>query len=408
MALSADVWKKGYILPFGDSVERLFFYLYTIVSVVLYVAALPFLVFLSFKSKYRHSIPARFFLWKNPPLTSDGIWFHSCSFGEAKAIKPLVEAFDASVVRMSTTTQTGYEVIEGYTKESRYLPFEPLLFGWLRPQKALVVMEAEFWYLLFALAKRHGAKTLLINARMSDRSFPKYQKMAWFYRRLFAYIDEVYAQTPLDKERLELLGAKHVTVTGNIKLALLPKVTRRLVKPSGLLVCAASTHEGEEKLILDAFVAFRQEHKEAKLAIVPRHPERFDKVVQLVEKAARESGMTWHRFSQQGNFGQDITVVDRMGELVNLYAISDLVILGGSFVPVGGHNAAEAAQFGCRMLSGPHYFNQREIFDAVEGIVVVEAADLAKRMQQYGQLKPCRIRYESDISPIVRSLQRVL
>jgi 3-deoxy-D-manno-octulosonic-acid transferase len=389
-------------------VERLFFYLYAVVSVVLYLAALPFLLFFSFKSKYRHSIPARFFLWKNPPFKPGGIWFHSCSFGEAKAVKPLVEQFNASVLRMSTTTQTGYEVIEGYTKESRYLPFEPLLFGWLRPQKALVVMEAECWYLLFVLAKRRGAKTLLINARMSDRSFPKYQKMAWFYRRLFAYIDEVYAQTALDKERLERLGATHVTITGNIKLASLPKVTRRLVKPSGVLVCAASTHEGEEQLILDAFLVFRQEYREAKLVIVPRHPERFEKVAHLVEKTAVESGMTWHRFSEHGHFNADVTVVDQMGELVNLYAISDLVVLGGSFVPVGGHNAAEAAQFGCRILSGPYYFNQREIFDAVEGIVVVEAADLAKRMQQYGQLKPCRIRYESDLSPIVRSLQDVL
>ena len=109
---------------------------------------------------------------------------------------------------MSTTTQTGFQAIREYTEQSRYLPFDPLLFFWLKPQKVLVVMEAEFWYLLFALAQKRGAKTLLINARMSDRSFPKYQRIGWLYREIFRHIDEVYAQTTLDKARLESLGAK--------------------------------------------------------------------------------------------------------------------------------------------------------------------------------------------------------
>ncbi len=172
----------------------------------LYLIALPFLILFSFKNKYKDSIPSRFFLWNNRPLKPNGIWFHSCSFGEAKAIKPLVDLLPKEILRMSTTTHTGFEAINAYTKESRYLPFEPLLFSWLKPQKALVVMEAEFWYLLFVLAQRRGAKTLLINARMSDRSFPKYVKMAWLYRHIFKHIDEVYAQTTLDKERLESIG----------------------------------------------------------------------------------------------------------------------------------------------------------------------------------------------------------
>jgi len=154
-------------------VNYLFFLIYTLVSVLVYIIALPFLALFSFKQKYKISIPARFFLWKNKPLTPNGIWFHSCSFGEAKAIQPLVDTLPEDILRMSTTTQTGFEAINAYTEESSYLPFEPLLFTWLKPQKALVVMEAEFWYLLFALAQKRGAKTLLINARMSDRSFPK-------------------------------------------------------------------------------------------------------------------------------------------------------------------------------------------------------------------------------------------
>ena len=388
--------------------NRFFFLCYTSFSFFIYGMAIPFLLLISRKEKYRKSIPARFFLWKNPPLQPGGIWFHSCSFGEARAIKPLLEQLPPESLRMTTTTHTGKEVIENYTPQNHYLPFEPLLFGWLRPQKALVVMEAEFWYLLFVLAKKRGAKTMLINARMNDRSYPRYKKMRWFYKQIFAAIDLVYAQTQTDKERLEALGAKEVVVTGNIKLAALPQPTRTLPKPQGLLVCAASTHEGEEEIILNAFAQLKQEVPDAKLALVPRHPERFEKVATLVEAFANKEQMAWHRFSQEPSLEYDVTLVDAMGELVNLYAISDVVILGGAFVPVGGHNGAEAAQFGCKILSGPHYFNQKDIFDAVEGIVVVEKENLARRLQQYGQIKPATIKVKTDLTPIMEQLNNVL
>lgn len=385
--------------------EKSFFFLYSFISVLLYLIALPFLLFFSFKNKYKEAIPARFFLWRNQSFNPNGIWFHSCSLGEAKAIKPLVDALDVNMLRMSSTTHTGFKIIKAYTKQSRYLPFEPLLFYWMKPQKALVVMEAEFWYLLFALARKRGAKTLLINARMSDRSFPKYQRMAWLYRQIFKHIDEVYAQTTLDKERLELLGASHVIVTGNIKLSTLPSVTKVFPKPSSLLVCAASTHEGEEGIILQAFSALKKEEKEAKLMLVPRHPERFHKVASQVDSFSQKEDFSWQRYSQEENFDSDILVVDVLGELVNLYSISDIVILGGAFEPIGGHNAAEAAQFGCKIISGKYYFNQKDIFEAIEGIAIVEASNLSRRLLQHTLLKRTSFKYRTDISPILESLK---
>ena len=388
--------------------EKAFFFLYSFVALLLYFISLPFLFLFSFKTKYKKSIPARFFLWNNKPLKSDGIWFHSCSFGEAKAIKPLVDKLPSELLRMSTTTQTGYEAIVDYTKESRYLPFESLLFFWLKPQKVLVVMEAEFWYLLFALASRRGAETLLINARMSDRSYPKYLHMKWLYKQIFKHIDEVYAQTALDKERLETLGAKNVRVTGNIKLSELPKVSKNLQKPFGIIVCAASTHEGEEAVILEAFKHFKKDNKEAKLIIVPRHPERFEKVALMVQNVAEKEALGWHKYSQKSDLDNDMVVVDTLGELVNIYAISDIVILGGAFEPIGGHNAAEAAQFGCKIISGKHYFNQLDIFEAVEGIVVVESSNLSRRLSQHGLLKPTKIKSRTDISPIVESIKNAI
>jgi 3-deoxy-D-manno-octulosonic-acid transferase len=390
----------------GVKMAYVFFFFYSAVSFLIYLIALPFLFIFSFKSKYRHSIPARFFLWKNPPLKPDGIWFHSCSFGEAKAIKPLVEALPPESLRMSTTTQTGFDVISDYTEDSAYLPFEPLLFFWMKPQKVLVVMEAEFWYLLFSLAKKRGAKTLLVNARMSDSSFPKYQRISWLYRQIFNCIDEVYAQTQTDKIRLEQLGAKNVKVTGNIKLSALPQPTKQLPKPEGMVVCGASTHDGEEELILEAYLALKKQESHVTLLLAPRHPERFGKVSKMAEVFSRRHGLNMQRYSEKREIESDIVVVDVLGELVNLYAISDVVILGGAFEPIGGHNAAEAAQFGCKIISGKYYDNQRDIFASIEGIAIVEASNLNKRLLQHTRLKPAAIKVRTEIKEIIESIEK--
>lgn len=394
----------------GSVWDKAFFILYSIVVSILYLLALPILYFLSRKrAKYTDSIPARFFLNDNPPFAPNGVWFHSCSFGEARAIYPIIDQLPGEVLRLSTTTQTGYEaIVAKQPQQSRYLPFEPLLFQWLQPQKVLIVMEAEFWYLLFALAHKRGAKTLLINARISERSYPKYKRVAWFYRRIFAHIDEVYAQSEVDKERLESLGATNVTVIGNIKLANISSPSKELSKPRALLICAASTHEGEEELILEAYHAFKKENPDSRLTIVPRHPERFDEVTEMVARFAKEHRYTTHNFSDNEAFNSDIVVVDVLGELVNIYAITDIVILGGAFEKLGGHNAAEAAQFGCKIVSGEHYFNQRDIFKMIEGISITTSGNLARRLQQHTQLIPTRIRQRTDIQPILDSIQQAL
>ena len=391
-------------------IEKLFLFIYIVLFLFVYLVALPFLYFFSkHKVKYKDSIPARFFLKNNKPLKANGIWFHVCSFGEARAIYPLLDALPNDILRLTTTTQTGYEAISLRQKEqSRYLAFEPLLLSWLKPQKVLLVMEAEFWYLLFVLAKSRGAKTMLINARMSDRSFPKYQRISWFYKMIFKHIDEVYAQSQIDKERLESVGAKNVQVIGNIKLADIPKATKELTKPKNLLVCGASTHEGEEKLILKAFLELKKEEANSRLILVPRHPERFAEVINMVQECAEDRHYTWHKYSDSEALNSDIIVADVLGELVNIYAISDIVILGGAFAKVGGHNAAEAAQFACKIISGEHYFNQRDIFSMIEGICIVTESSLLKCLQQHRQLMKTKIIQRTDISPILESIKKEL
>ncbi len=390
--------------------DKFFFILYSVIISLIYTISLPILYFLSKrKEKYKKSIPARFFLKDNPPLSPNGVWFHSCSFGEARAIYPILEKLPNNILRLTTTTETGFRAIsKKVPKESRYLPFEPLLFKWIKPQKVLVVVEAEFWYLLFALAKKRGAKTLLINARISDNSFHKYYRVRWLYKMIFRYIDEVYAQSKIDKERLEKLGAKNITIIGNIKLANIPSATKKLSKPKALLICAGSTHEGEEELILDAFVKLKEIEPNSKLVIVPRHPERFNRVSLMVKEVAREHHYSYHNYLDNEAFNSDIVVANVLGELINIYAISDIVILGGAFFPIGGHNASEPAQFGCKIISGVHYFNQRDIFSTIEGIVITKKEDLSKTLISHRDIKPSKIVNRTDINPILKSIQKEL
>jgi len=383
----------------------LFRAIYTISLSLLYIAAIPFILLFITKEKYRRSLPSRFFLWNNPPLERDGIWFHACSYGEAKAIKPLVEKFDPSEIRLSTTTQTGYEIISRLSKNhSRYLPFEPLLHIWIGSQKALIVAEAELWYLLFHLARDRGAATFLINARISERSFPRYKAFKWLYRRIFDKIDHIYAQSEDDRSRLVELGAKDVKVVGNIKFSHIggPVDPIEIDSTDVLNICAASTHENEEGLILDAFGKLDHASGSYRLIVVPRHPERFDRVYDIIEKHSKSQGFRCARFSETGRIGDaDIVMIDAMGKLQSCMAVSDIVVMGGAFEPHGGHNAAEAARFSCKIISGPHYFNQKELFSKIEGITICEKDELAEVLKKHDSLPYARIESDSDPAELI-------
>jgi len=344
--------------------------IYYIITLFIYIFSLPFLILLSFKSKYKLSIPARFFLIKNPPFKDNLHHFHSCSLGETKALKPIIEKFDK--VNLSVITNTGYIEAKKYKNaDVRFLPFEIFIPFWYKPCKSLVVVEAELWLMLFYIAHKRCKKTILINARISDRSYPKYMKFRWFYSHLFKYIDTIFAQSEIDKKRLENLGAKNVIVAGNIKSAVNFEITKHYKKPKEKLIVAGSTHKGEEEIILEAF----SNTKNSKLVIVPRHPERFDEVYKLIENFSKKYGYSYGKIDD--GFDNDIILVDKMGELINLYAISDVVILGGSFVDnVGGHNPLEVAYFNKPLISGKYIFNQKPLFELIKNSYIIEKKDL--------------------------------
>ncbi len=282
-----------------------FNYFYLFIAALLYLVAAPFLLLFALRDKYKDSIPARFFLKGNKPFKSDGVHFHVCSYGEARALKPLVSKLPKEQLYISAITQTGFSVIREYTSSVRYLPYELFLPFWIKRQKALVVLEAELWYMLFFMAKRKGAKTFLVNARVSSRSYPRYLKFKWFYKRVFKHIDAVYAQSFDDAKRLARLGARNIKVNGNIKFLNIAQATKEYTKAYPLVVTAASTHEGEEEGILEAFLALK-EVEAAQLIVVPRHPERFKKVEEMLQRAANKHGLSFSSFSQNQHLDTDI------------------------------------------------------------------------------------------------------
>lgn len=269
-------------------------------------------------------------------------------------------------------------------------------------------MEAELWYMLFSVTRARGAKTMLINARISDRSYHKYMRFRWLYRQIFKYVDEVYAQTLKDKQRLESLGARNVQVTGSLKAANIFAPTKNYNKPRELLICAASTHKNEEILVLKAYEDLRQYTPNAKLIIAPRHPDRFQEVDKLISAFASKNDWSSSRLSSSQNFQTDVTLIDTLGDLVNCYAISDVVILGGAFEPIGGHNALEPAQFGCKIISGEHYFNQQEIFDIVNGIAIIPKEQLSETLLAHEKLPKAIVTKTADMTPILQSIKDTL
>jgi 3-deoxy-D-manno-octulosonic-acid transferase len=382
----------------------LFKYIYFFLASLLYILAIPYLLIKQRSKKYQEAIPAKFFLKNNPKFDEDKIWFHTCSMGETRAIKPIIDNLEKEDINISVITNTGFEEANKFGVGVRYLPFEIFLPFWITKQKILLVMEAELWYMLFLVAASRGTKTVLINARINDKSYSTYKKYSLFYKKIFKYIDKIYAQNEIDKKRLEELGGKNIEVIGNLKLANLPKISKEYKKPDEVIITAGSTHESEEELVLDAW-----EKSMGKLIVVPRHPERFDKVYELIKSRYENSDVSFHRFSEQSNFGSDIVLVDMMGELNNIFAISDVAILGGGFIKTaGGHNPIEPAYFGCKLISGKTIFNQKSLFECVDNHYLCENDELKEYLEKIDELEKSSLGKQGDINPIIEEIKREL
>lgn len=366
--------------------------------IVFLLCAIPLFLLSLFKPKYKNSLKARFFLFRNISQKRSDVHFHVCSYGEAKSIKELVLRFDS---RITTITQTGYDYAKEICNKVNYLAFENWIPFWLKPSKVLVIFEAEYWLMLVFIAKLQKSKIILLNARISDNSYTSYKKFRFFYKKIFCYIDEVFAQSEVDKIRLEGLGAKNVKIFPNIKSKLQICPTQKYFKPEQKLIIFASTHKGEEELLLKYYKINKQE----KLIIAPRHPERFLEVEQLLH----DQGLKFDKFSllqsEDKKFSQDILLLDCLGELVNFYAISDVVVLGGSFFEgIGGHNPIEVAHFNNVLISGVYIHNQKSLFQEVDNACFCEdLKELDDIIHNYN-LK-AKITHNHNLSTIIQAIQ---
>lgn len=372
--------------------------IYNLFVSLIWLISLPLIFLLSFKKKYKRSLRARFLLYKNPKLSKSSIHFHACSFGEINALKPLLNQIkDFS---LSTTTQTGFDEACKISKNVSFLPFENLIPIWKNQTKVLVVFEAELWLNLFKYYKKDGSYTILLNARISSRSYPKYRKFRFYYKMIFSYIDKVYAQTQVDKERLIQLGARNVEVIGNIKSVNSQKLSKIYPKFKERLIIIASSHDKEEERILNEIELDLSD----KLIIAPRHPQRFDQVDKIFKNFAQKNGFSYERFAQNLGLNSKCILLDTLGELNNFYAISDIVILCGSFEDgIGGHNFIEPATFQNAVISGEFYFNQLALFYLCENIYISSYKDLNSLLKK--NLKKAKIKDRFDLSKILKEIK---
>lgn len=333
------------------------------------------------------------------------IWIHAVSVGEVLAVSHLLEdlqkANPETKVYISTTTVTGQRLARDRFGEDRVF-FMPLDFRFalraylefLRP-RLLILAETEFWPNLLHCAKRRGAAIAIVNARVSDRSFPRYRRFRWFFSRILSEVDLFLTQTEDDAQRLRALGApaQRVQVSGNLKFDVrsasgssLVEAIRQAGGENRHIIICGSTTEGEEELLLEAFRSVLQQFPTATMILAPRHPERFDRVASLVAASGipmvRRSGWAARSRTSGGVF-----LLDSVGELAALYELADVAFVGGSLLPgVGGHNILEPAQHGVPILVGPNTYNFREIvrlFERNGAVTTVTPGNLAGVLLQF-------------------------
>ena len=341
--------------------------------------------------KYREGLAER--LGRVPALLRRGdkpvIWLHAVSVGEVLAVSRLVEeltqGYSSYRLVVSTTTRTGQALARERFGPGRVF-YCPLDLTWAvraylqALQPALVILaETEFWPNLLRGCFQRRIPVVVVNARISDRSWPRYRRMRWLWRPLLRPLRGVLAQSGTDAERLRAIGCApdRVVVTGNLKFdvraAQEAEATRLLKAAAGLrFVVAGSTLEGEEAALMEAWPRLLAADPQLILVLAPRHPERFGAVAALLER----SGLPWVRRSgglRELAAGQ-IVLLDTIGELASVYSLAAVAFVGGSIVEAGGHNPLEPAQFGVAIVMGPHYVNFRAITEDLRAQAAVRIA----------------------------------
>jgi 3-deoxy-D-manno-octulosonic-acid transferase len=335
------------------------------------------------------------------------IWLHAVSVGESIAARPLLKAlrkqYPAHAIVISNTTETGRGISSTFPEKDLciYFPFDFLpavcsVLKSIRPA-LIIIMETEIWPNFTREATLRGIPVILANGRISDRSFGRYLKLGWFFRHPLQLFSRLCMQTETDRERIIAIGAqdKRTLATGNLKydipLCVATGDEKKRLRdsyaiPENLIVLTAgSTHAGEEQHIITMFKELSATAGNLFLILVPRHPERSTEVASLLES----SGLSFRRRTSLPSTERlhqgEVLLVDTIGEMISLYALSDIAFVGGSLVPTGGHNLLEPASAGVASVFGPHMTNFREITELVlqygAGIQVDTPEELTSSMR---------------------------
>jgi 3-deoxy-D-manno-octulosonic-acid transferase len=381
--------------------------LYSLVLTMGALVSLPYFVYRGLVTgKYWPSLRQRlgFLPGSINPAGEPSIWVHAVSVGEvitAKALLPLLrESFPGKPVFVSVTTLTGKQVADRQLRDADGVFFCP--FDWrfavrrvvqrIRPQ-VLLVVETEIWPHMLRACHEAGAATMLVNGRISDRSFRRYRLIRLFLKHYLRPVDSFCMQNTRYAERIIELGADpaKVSVTGSLKFDAVvprrgaPSPAAELIPSGRTVLVAGSTLAPEEEILLDVFQALRKKYADLFLILAPRHPERFPEVAKLAE--VRELRVVRRSTLQRPAADADIMILDTMGELASIYAAADLVFMGGSLATWGGHNIIEPAAEGKPVVFGPHMSNFQEIaLSFLDAAAAIQIADRDELEESLGRL----------------------
>jgi 3-deoxy-D-manno-octulosonic-acid transferase len=375
------------------------YFIYTLSLLLALVLTLP--VYLLRFSKYFPTLADRLGFLKLPQLHGS-IWVHAVSVGEVKAVERLLERlrqqFPRKVIVLSTATPTGQRLARARHDIVDHTFYFPIDLPWCVRRTVdridpewVIIAETEIWPNFLRTCRARGVRVVMINGRISDKSFARYRVIRRWLRRVFEDYTLIGMQSDTDRARIEAIGAdpQKVAVFGNLKYDVL-QADRPVRADVGSLLAgwkqvwiAASTMPGEEELILDAFTHVRQTHPDLKLVLAPRHPERFDTVHALMQR----SGKVIRRTEIPGSDPAASTLLlDSIGELAALFRYASVVFMGGSLVKTGGHNILEPARYGKPIVFGPHMENFRDMarlfVDAGAAVQIGQASQLAPAVSE--------------------------
>ena len=383
-------------------------FIYTFLYAVFFPFYTAVFYILARKNGYNPDLKERFVLYNDE--VDNTLWFHCASVGELNLSKPLIDIYSKNYkIIITVSSPRGKEYAKKVFPDAvvRAVPFDfPFLIkkflNTYRP-KALIIAEGELWYNLITVSSKY-IPVISINARISPKSFERYRKIPFFYRKIYNSFRLIIARSKSDIRRINkfLHYRSKAVLCGDLKFASSKKSKKVEFTKKRRLLIAGSTHAPEEKIVLNVFKNLKEKHPDLQLILAPRHTERVNEVINLV----KQSGFSYSLRSQTDKPETDIYIIDTLGELSGFYKYADVVFVGGSFAPVGGHNILEAVLQNKPVVIGKYYDKISDIVEELlpEGIVKIakDENELILELNSFLKSGDVKIDFEKKGEDILR------